>query len=115
MSPISDECWLRTSVHARLRIDRADGDRAARLTPANWGGRPAAVIRNGLQNAAALQVRIYLARNFSMIGARNEPRGFLTSLWPVSRRAISRNILVVRCRSVSSAIIWPLLAALPNN
>src|SRR6476659_7081735 len=56
----------------------------------------------------------YLTRNFSMIGDRNEPRGFLVSPRPVSRRAICRSILVVRWPAEISAIIWPLLAAVPN-
>src|ERR1700704_889136 len=38
----------------------------------------------------------YLARNFSIRGARNEPLGFLVSPRPVSRCAICRNISVVR-------------------
>ena len=38
----------------------------------------------------------YFARNFSMIGDSNEPRGFLVSPRPVSRRAICRNILAMR-------------------
>jgi hypothetical protein len=60
------------------------------------------------------QAQAYLARNFSMIGDRNEPRGFLVSPRPVSRRAICRSILVVRWPAAISAIIWPLLAAVPN-
>src|ERR1700737_963723 len=48
-----------------------------------------------------------------MIGDRNEPFGFLTSR-PVSRCASCRNILVVRWFAAISAIIWPLLAAVPN-
>src|SRR5260370_28385864 len=57
---------------------------------------------------------IYLARSFSIRGDRNEPRGFLVSTRPVSRRAICRSILVVRWLAAISAIIWPLLAAVPN-
>src|SRR5882757_1493359 len=49
-----------------------------------------------------------------MIGARNEPRDFFVSGRPVSRCAICRNILVVRWLAEISAIIWPLLAAVPN-
>src|ERR1700734_2233482 len=52
---------------------------------------------------------------FWMIGARNEPRGRLVSTRPVSRCAISRNVRVVRCFAESSAIIWPLFAAVPNS
>src|SRR6202012_2224869 len=57
---------------------------------------------------------VYLPRNFSIRGDRNDPRGFLVSLRPVSRCAICKNISVVRCVSEISAIIWPLLAAEPN-
>src|ERR1700722_4167714 len=52
---------------------------------------------------------------FLMIGARNEPRGRLVSTRPVSRCATSRNIRVVRWFAESSAIIWPLFAAVPNS
>src|SRR5258708_6214037 len=54
------------------------------------------------------------ARSFLMIGCRNEPLGFLVSARPVIRCAICKNILVVRWLAEISAIIWPLLAAVPN-
>src|SRR5260221_9208912 len=50
-----------------------------------------------------------------MIGDRNDLRGFLVSPRPVSRCAICRNVLVVRWLAEISAIIWPLLAAVPNR
>src|ERR1700682_853088 len=53
-------------------------------------------------------------RSFLMIGDRNEPRGFLVSARPVIRCAICKNIFVVRWLAEISAIIWPLLAAVPN-
>src|SRR5260370_3604192 len=49
-----------------------------------------------------------------MIGDRNEPRGFLVVPRPVNWCAICRSILVVRWPAQISAIIWPLLAAVPN-
>src|SRR6267378_8041108 len=56
----------------------------------------------------------YFALNFLIRGDRNEPRGFLVSPRPVSCCAICRSILVVRWPAEISAIIWPLLAAVPN-
>jgi hypothetical protein len=50
----------------------------------------------GLRDVAALHARPYLARNFLMMGEKNDPRGFLVSPRPVSRCAICRNILAVR-------------------
>jgi hypothetical protein len=47
----------------------------------------------------------YFARNFLMIGDRNEPRGVLVSPRPVSRCAICRSVLVVRWPAAICAII----------
>ena len=49
-----------------------------------------------LPNTTVLHAGGYFARNFSIRGDRNEPRGFLVSPRPVSRCAICRNISVVR-------------------
>src|ERR1700716_2486441 len=49
-----------------------------------------------LPNTTILHAAAHLPRNFSIRGDRNEPRGFLVSLRPVSRCAICRNISVVR-------------------
>src|SRR6266851_5201715 len=56
--------------------------------------------------------RIFLM--IGMIGDNSEPLGFLVSARPVIRCAICKNILVVRWLAEISAIIWPLLAAVPN-
>src|SRR6185312_9647804 len=50
-----------------------------------------------------------------LIGASSELLDLLTSPWPVNLRAISRNIWLVRWFAESSAIICPLLAAVPNR
>ena len=55
-----------------------------------------AASRHDLRDVTALHARTYLARNFLMMGEKNEPRGFLVSPRPVSRCAICRNILAVR-------------------
>src|ERR1700740_1196537 len=67
-----------------------------------------------LPNTILLQAGGYFPRNFPIKGDRNEPRGFLVSLRPVSRCAICRNISVVRWPAEISAIICPLLAAEPH-
>src|ERR1700730_4111303 len=67
-----------------------------------------------LPNTTYSRRAAYFARNFSIRGDRNEPRGFLVSPRPVRRCAICRNISVVRWLAAISAIIWPLLAAEPN-
>src|SRR5260370_5163199 len=67
-----------------------------------------------LPNTTVLHSGGYFARNFSIRGDRNEPRGFLVSPRPVNRCAICRNISVARWLAEISAIIWPLFAAEPN-
>src|SRR6185436_13073003 len=62
----------------------------------------------------AQALRAVVPCSFLMSGARNEVRDRLVTAWPVRRCAICRNIMVVRCLAEICAIIWPLLAAVPN-
>src|SRR5262245_39253144 len=52
--------------------------------------------------------------SISMMGANRPDLDFLVSPRPVSKCASWRNVSAVRWEDDSSAIIWPLLAAVPN-
>ena len=60
--------------------------------------------------------RAFVGRAPQLLDDRRQERvrDRLVTARPVRRRAICRNILVVRCLAEICAIIWPLLAAVPN-
>src|ERR1700682_202939 len=98
-------------MHAPTRLKYRSRPPHARIDPKVM----AKGIGSGLRSGDACPYeRPRPARSFLMIGCRNEPRGFLVSARPVIRCAICKNILVVRWLAAISAIIWPLLAAVPN-
>ena len=110
--------------HRRAAADRGCGGAAASATRCGAGGAAAApapcarpdLIAARLPNTARLRAfRLALAQLLEQRREQAALARFFTSARPVSSWASWRNISAVGGLADTSAIIWPLLAAVPNS